>query len=53
MALDRKIRIGISTSELLAAQDYDGEDHEIRLSLGKTELARNFDLVSKICRSCL
>ena len=47
MALDRKIRIGISTSELLAAQDYDGEDVEIRMALGRTELARNFDLLMR------
>jgi hypothetical protein len=47
MALDRKIRIGISTSELLAAKDYDGEDVEVRLALGKTELERNFDLLMR------
>jgi len=47
MALDRKIRIGISTSELLANQEYDGEDVEVRLQLGKTELARNFDLLMR------
>ena len=47
MALDRKIRIGISTSELLAAPDYDGEDHEVRLSLGKIQLKKNFDLLMR------
>ena len=31
MALDRKIRIGLQLSELLAAKDYEGEDIEKRL----------------------
>ena len=45
MALDRKIRIGLQVSELLADPSYEGEDVEVRQEMGRAELRKNFDML--------
>ena len=45
MALDRKIRIGLQVSELLADPSYEGEDVEVRQEMGKVELQKNFGML--------
>jgi hypothetical protein len=45
MALDRKIRIGLQVSELLADPSYEGEDVEVRQEMGRAELRKNFGML--------
>ena len=47
MALDRKIRIGLQVSELLADPSYEGEDVEVRQKMGREQLKKYFGMLMR------